>query len=58
MEKLELKRLNKRKKEVTYSDVASGWTRNCYYYPSFENYAKKCFGLTLKKLRELKKLDK
>jgi len=46
------------KKETTYSDVADGWTRNCYYYSSFEVYAKKCFGLTQKQLRELKKLDK
>lgn len=42
------------KKDLTYNMVVDGWTKNCYYYSTFEKYAKECFGLTQKQLRELK----
>jgi len=45
-------------KELTYSQLAQNWTKVCYHYDSFERYAKEVYGLTQKKLKELKKKGK
>lgn len=44
--------------QITYTKLATNWTKVCYYYKDFYTYCKKCYGLTQKQVNELKKANK
>ena len=40
---------------ITYNLLATNWTKVCYYYKDFYTYCKRCYNLTQKQVRQLKK---